>query len=160
MPSALSVRSATITDVPLLVSLINAAFVVERRFVDRDRTDVDDITAYLEKGSFLIADGDGGGPGGIVACVYVETRGERGYIGMLAVQPSLHRRGIGRRMMTAAEQYCRAAGCRAVDIRIVNLRTELPGFYRSLGYTDCGTMPFDDAKLTEPAHFILMTKEL
>ena len=63
-------------------------------------------------------------------------------------------------MMAAAEQYCRAAGCRAVDIKIVNLRTELPGFYRTLGYTDCGTMPFEDAKLTKPAHFMLMTKEL
>jgi len=157
MASALSVRTATITDVPLLVSLINAAFVVERRFLDRDRTDVDDITAYLEKGSFLIADGDGGGAD---ACIYVETRGERSYIGMLAVQPALQGRCIGRRMMAAAEQYCRAAGCRAVDIKIVNLRTELPGFYRSLGYTDCGTMPFEDAKLTEPAHFSLMTKEL
>jgi len=152
-----TIRTAIITDVPLLVSLINAAFVVERRFVDRDRTDVDDITAYLEKGSFLIADGDAGGAD---ACIYVETRGERGYIGMLAVHPALQGRGIGRRMMAAAEQYCRAAGCRAVDIRIVNLRTELPGFYRTLGYTDCGTMPFEDAKLTKPAHFMLMTKEL
>jgi GNAT superfamily N-acetyltransferase len=152
-----TIRTATITDVPLLVSLINAAFVVERRFVDRDRTDIDDVASYLEKGTFLIADGDGGGAD---ACIYVEPGGERGYIGMLAVQPSLHRRGIGRRLMAAAEQYCRAAGCRAVDIKIVNLRTELPGFYRTLGYTDCGTMPFEDAKLTKPAHFMLMTKEL
>lgn len=157
MHNALSVRTATITDVPLLVSLINAAFVIERAFVDRDRTDIDDIAAYLEKGTFLIADSD---IGGAEASVYVEIDSDRGYIGMLAVQPALQGRGIGRKMMAAAEQYCRAAGCRVIDIKIVNLRTELPGFYRSLGYVDTGTGSFDDPKLTKPAHFLLMTKEL
>jgi GNAT superfamily N-acetyltransferase len=156
-PDTLSVRTATVTDVPLLVSLVNAAFAVERAFVDRDRTDVDDIAAFLEKGVFLIAEGDGGGAD---ACIYVETRGARGYIGMLAVRPGLQGRGIGHRMMAAAEQYCRAAGCRAIDIKIVNLRLELPGFYRSLGYVDAGTSSFDDPKLTKPAYFMLMTKEL
>jgi GNAT superfamily N-acetyltransferase len=146
-----------VTDLPFLVSLINAAFVVERAFVDRDRTDVDDIAAYLEKGAFLIAEGE---TGCADASVYVQINGERGYIGMLAVQPSLQGKGIGRRMMAAAEQYCRAAGCRVIDIKIVNLRTELPGFYRSLGYVDTGTGPFEDEKLTRPAHFLLMTKEL
>jgi len=157
MQTALSVRTATIADVPLLVSLINAAFIVERAFVDRDRTDIDDTSAYLEKGAFLIADDESGGAD---ASVYVEIAGDRGYIGMLAVRPGLQGRGIGRRMMAAAEQYCRAAGCRAIDIKIVNLRTELPGFYRSLGYVDTGTGPFEDEKLTRAAHFLLMTKEL
>ena len=54
-------------------------------------------------------------------------------------------------MMAAAEQHCRAAGCRVVDIKIVNLRLELPGFYRSLGYVAAGTAAFDDPKLTKPA---------
>ena len=156
-PDTLSVRTATVTDVPVLVSLVNAAFAVERAFVDRDRTDVDDIAAFLEKGAFLIADGDDGAAD---ACIYVATRGERGYIGMLAVRPALQGRGLGHRMMSAAEQYCRAAGCRAIDIKIVNLRLELPGFYRSLGYVDAGTSSFEDPKLTRPAHFMLMTKQL
>jgi ribosomal protein S18 acetylase RimI-like enzyme len=156
MPS-LTVRTATITDVAVLTTLINAAFAVERRFVDRDRTGVDDIATYLEKGSFLIADGADGHP---EACVYVEIHGDRGYIGMLSVRPTLQGRGIGRRMMAVAEDYCRTAGCRAVDIKIVNLRTELPGFYHALGYIDCGTAPFESSKLIRPAHFVLMTKDL
>jgi ribosomal protein S18 acetylase RimI-like enzyme len=157
LPASLTVRTATIRDVPPLVTLINAAFVVERHFVDRDRTDVDEVAAYLEKGTFLIAES---ADGGFDASVYLETHGDRGYIGMLAVSPKLQGRGIGRQMMTAAEQYCSAAGCRAIDIRIVNLRTELPPFYRKLGYADCGTAPFDDPRLTKPAHFMLMAKAL
>jgi GNAT superfamily N-acetyltransferase len=157
MPAALTVRTATIADVGALVSLINAAFAVERRFVDRDRTGVDEIASFLENGSFLIAEG---AEGHADACVYVEIRGDRGYIGMLSVKPALQGQGVGRRMMAAAEQYCSAAGCRAIDIKIVNLRTELPPFYRMLGYTDTGTAPFDDPKLTKPAHFILMAKAL
>jgi GNAT superfamily N-acetyltransferase len=156
-PATLNVRTGTVPDVPQLVSLINAAFTVERAFVDRDRTDVDDIASYLEKGVFLIAEGDDGAAD---ACIYVETRADRGYIGMLAVRPGLQGRGLGHRMMAVAEQYCRAAGCRAVDIKIVNLRLELPGFYRSLGYVDAGTTTFNDPNLTKAAHFILMTKAL
>jgi GNAT superfamily N-acetyltransferase len=155
--ATLNVRTATVTDVPQLVSLINVAFAVERAFVDRDRTDVDDIAGYLEKGVFLIAEGDDGDADG---CIYVETHGDRGYIGMLSVRPAHQGRGLGRRLMAAAEQYCRAAGCRVVDIKIVNLRLELPGFYRSLGYVDAGTAAFDDPKLTKPASFLLMTKAL
>ena len=157
MPASLAVRAATIRDVPPLVTLINTAFVVERHFVNRDRTDINEVAVYLEKGTFLIAEG---ADGGFDASVYLQTHGDRGYIGMLAVNPTLQGHGIGRQMMTAAEQYCRAAGCRAVDIKIVNLRTELPPFYRKLGYADCGTAPFDDPKLTKPAHFILMAKSL
>ena len=51
-------------------------------------------------------------------------------------------------------------GCNAIDIRIVDRRTELPPFYRSLGFVDNGTEPFDDPLLTKPCHFIRMTKEL
>jgi hypothetical protein len=43
----------------------------------------------------------------------------------------------------------------------VDLRTELPPFYRRLGYEQTGTAPFSDPeKATRPCHFILMSKAL
>jgi GNAT superfamily N-acetyltransferase len=77
---------------------------------------------------------------------------------MLAVNPSQQGRGLGKQMITAAEWYAATLGCRALDIRIVDLRTELPPFYRALGFLDNGTEPLDDPLLTKPAHFIRMTK--
>ena len=61
-------------------------------------------------------------------------------------------------MMAAAERQAVSLGCGAIDIRIVDRRTELPPFYRSLGFVDNGTEPFEDPLLTKPAHVIRMTK--
>jgi hypothetical protein len=50
-----------------------------------------------------------------------------------------------------------------MDITVVNLRTELPPFYRKLGYVENGTEPVRPdmiPRLLEPAHFIKMTKPL
>jgi len=58
---------------------------------------------------------------------------------------------LDRRMVAAAEDYCRAADCRFMDLTIVNLRTELPAFYHRLGYTESGTLPFPrDQHTNEP----------
>jgi len=151
------IRSAAEDDVPRLVALINAAFAMERAFVDRDRTSVAEITQYLRTGTFLVVDGE---PGSLASCMYLEQRGDRLYLGMLAVSPSQQKRGRGRQMMAAAESHAAALGCRAIDIRIVDRRTELPPFYRALGFVDRGTEPFGEPLLTKPCHFILMSKEL
>jgi GNAT superfamily N-acetyltransferase len=99
-----------------------------------------------------------GRPDALASCMYLEQRGDRLYLGMLAVSPTQQRRGLGRQMMAAAERHAAALGCHGIDIRIVDRRTELPPFYRSLGFVDSGTEPFDDLLLTKPSHFILMTK--
>jgi len=153
-----TIREATGTDAPALVTLINASFIVERAFVDRDRTTLDEVSDCLHKGRFLVAEAAASAT--VIACVYVENRGRRAYVGLLAVDPAHQRRGMGRFMMNAAESDCRSHGLDAIDIRIVSLRTELPPFYRSLGYVDEGTAPFEDPKLFQPAHFILMSKAL
>jgi GNAT superfamily N-acetyltransferase len=155
MTDAISIRNAVPADIPRIVALLNVAFAMERAFVDRDRTSVDEITAYLGTGTFLVIDGDP-----LAACVYLEPRGDRVYLGMLAVDPSHQGQGLARRMMAAAEAHAAGLGCRAIDIRIVDRRVELPPLYRALGFVDNGTAPFDDPLLTKPCHFILMSKEV
>jgi predicted N-acetyltransferase YhbS len=148
-------RSADPRDITAIVTLLNAAFAMERDFVDKDRTSAPEIERYMTTGTFLVADGD---DRRLAACVYLEQRGDRLYLGMLAVDPSRQRSGLGRRMMTAAETHAAARGCRAIDIRIVDRRTELPPFYKRLGFVDNGTEPLVEPLLTKPAHFIRMTK--
>ena len=159
------IRSAMVDDVPRLVAIINAAFAMERAFVDRDRTSVEEIAKYFGTGTFFVVDGEAfGGPDGrpdaLASCMYLEQRGDRLYLGMLAVSPALQGRGLGKQMMAAAERHAASLGCHAIDIRIVNRRTELPPFYRALGFVDSGTEPFDDPALTKPSHFILMSKSV
>ena len=150
-------RIAGLSEAPAITSLINAAFVVEKFFVDGDRIDVGQVLAFFDKGEFLVADGDDG----LAACVYIQTGGERGYLGLLSVDPSLQGQGLGKRMVQAAEDRCRERGCRFMDLRVVNLRQELPGFYRALGYQEDGTEPFpEDSPTKLPCHFVRMFKPL
>jgi len=153
----LSLRSATAADVPAIVALVNAAFAVEKAFVDGERTSAEEIHQLLGKGVFLLADGDAGAP---AACAYVEQRGYRAYLGMLSVDPARQGAGLGKQMMTVAVEYCRSRRVRSLDIKILSLRTELPPFYRKLGFVEEGTGPYVNPQCTRPAHFILMSKNL
>lgn len=110
---------------------------------------------FLETGKFLLLEDSDS----LVGCVYVELRGERGYFGLLSVEPGRQRSGLGSRLIGAAKHYCRPAGCRLMDLTLVNLRTELPAMYHSLGYRENGTEPFPaESKL--PGHLVKMTKPL
>ena len=157
MTNAVTLRTAVADDMPRIVELLNTAFAMERAFIDRDRTHAAEIAHYLGTGTFLVVDA---ADGELASCMYLEQRGDHVYLGMLAVNPSQQKSGLGRQMMNAAERHAASLGCRALDIRIVDRRTELPPFYRRLGFVECGTEPFEDPLLTKPCHFILMTKEL
>ncbi len=98
---------------------------------------------------------------GLTGCVYVELRGDRGYLGLLGVDPQRQGSGLGRKLMDAAEKFFREAGCVVVDLRVVSARTPLPSFYGHLGYLETGTAPFSpDVPAKVPCHYILMSKIL
>jgi GNAT superfamily N-acetyltransferase len=155
--NTISARTASVEDAAALVALINAAFSVERFFVTGDRTTFEEVTRLLGTGTFLVFDRPGDPPH---ACVYLEPRGDRAYLGLLAVDPARQGHGLGRQVMAAAEQYCLDAGCHTIDIKIVDLRMELPPFYKSLGFIEQGEAPFENPQATRPARFKLMFKEL
>jgi len=155
-PRGIAVREAALADAPALLRIINAAYLVEREFVEGNRLSDADLREHFGRGTFLLAEGDEA-----VGCVFLRsTTPGRMYLGLLAVDPAAQGQGIGRLLMAAAVRHCRQAGCRAIDILIVSLRTELPPFYRSLGFVEDGTAPFEDPRLFKPAHFIKMTLAL
>jgi len=154
-------RVASAQDVPELVRVINLAYRVEDFFIDGDRTNDNDVRRRMTRphAAFLVLDGTE--PGALAAAVYTEIRGERGYFGMLSVDPAFQHRGLARTLIGAVEDRCRAAGCTVLDIEVVDLREELPPFYRRFGFTTAGEAPFTDpGKLKRPAHLVVMTKGL
>lgn len=150
-----AVRAASDSDVPQIVSLINRAFAITRAFRQGDRSNPEQIQNMMGEGKFLLL----GSEDDPVACVYLRFTGERAYLGTLSVDPAKQKQGIGTRMMRYAENYCRSAGCKAIDIRIVNVRTELPDIYRKFGFVETGTQSAEVIKdATQPIHFITMSK--
>jgi GNAT superfamily N-acetyltransferase len=151
-------RTAESADAENIARLVNIAFQPERFFVDGDRTDPEKVRALLQKGKFLLSEE----AAVTVACVFVELREDRGYFGLLAVDPARQKQGLGSCLIEAAENYCRAAGCLFMDLTIVNLRKHMPGYYRRFGYVENGTLPFpeDQNPPKMPCHLIRMSKPL
>ena len=157
------VRIAQREDAGEITTVINSAFRgAEQFFVERDRVDVADVLSFLSSGKFLLAESDDT----LLGCVYVEPRHvdsnqDTAYLGLLAVDPAHQKSGLGSMLMDAAEDYCRALGMRFMDIKVVNLREELSGFYRKRGYVETGTSAFPaEVKTKLRCHFIEMTKPL
>lgn len=158
MNSTLTIRVATSADAAKITAVINAAFrIAEKFFIDSSRITEAEVEASMKKGAFLLAEvGDK-----LQGCVYVEMRGARSYLGLLSVDPDRQQGGLGSLLMLEAEAYCRERGSQFMDIIIVNLREELPAYYKKRGYIEDGTSPFPEAVKTRvPVHFINMTKRL
>jgi len=93
-----AVRVAAPAEAAALAALINAAFLVERFFVEGDRTSPEAVRALMAKGAFLVTEAEGA----LSGAVYVERRGARGYFGLLAVDPARKGQGLGRALVAAA----------------------------------------------------------
>jgi GNAT superfamily N-acetyltransferase len=144
-------------DTPALVTLINVAFLPEQVAIEGNRINAEKLQPFFANGKFLVLeDADG-----VAGCVYAEVRGQRGYIGLLALRPQLKGRGLGRLLMNRAEAYLAAAGCEATDLRTISARNDLVPMYKHLGYEQSGTIPMPpEIPLKIPCHFITMSKRL
>ena len=154
----LHIRVANPADAEAIALLINSAFrPAESFFVDGDRIELKEVSDLLGKGTFLLVEEEAT----FVGCVYVERRGERGYLGLLSVDPSRQQCGFGSLLMTEAENFCSNLDCHFMDIKIVNLRKELPDFYRKRGYVETGVSNFPaDVETKQACFFIDMAKPL
>jgi predicted N-acetyltransferase YhbS len=157
MPTDGTSREAGSADADRIAALVNRAFLAESWFKSTDRTNAAQVRELLNKGVFLLLEEEAR----LLACVYLEPRGVRVYLGMLSVEQDVQGRGLGRRMMQEAEDFSRRAGHVAIDLRIVHVREELPPYYRKLGYVESGTEPAQNFPgVNIPIHFLLMTKSL
>lgn len=145
-PSKLTIRAATPADMNAVIRLVNAAFSIET-FIDGTRTDHKHMAEMMQKGQFFVGLEDGGC---IVASVYTELRGDRAYLGMLAVDPSRQGAGLGKQMTESVEDYCRQHGCKHLDITVLSLRPELLPLYKKMGFVETSTEEFRPPRPLKP----------
>ena len=156
-------RPATVSDVTELVRVTNLAYLVEAEMFHGTRTSESDVRERLARpnATFLVVSDGETNDGTLAGSVYVEMREDRGYLGMLAVDPACQGRGLGRTLVRAAEAHCKASGCGVMELDVVDLRRELTTFYASLGYEATGESPYGHPEQTKrPVRLIHMSKSL
>ncbi|HEX5393106.1 MAG TPA: GNAT family N-acetyltransferase [Rhodocyclaceae bacterium] len=139
-------RQARGEDAVAIAALVNRAYrpspdaagwTHEAELVAGERTDAAQVAGLMETPGAAVLLGLQGDK--IVACVLVEKDGDAGYIGMLAVDPSLQGTGGGKQMLARAEDHARTAfGAERFVMVVLSSRTELIAFYLRRGYRRTG----------------------
>lgn len=153
-------RSATLDDRDEIVRVTNAAYIVEQNFVKGPRTSAERVTSYFSEGGFFVAS-PLENPARITGSVYWQRTQNRGYFGMLSVDPPYQGYGLAKQLISAVEAHCQNQGCRFLDISVLTIRTELFPFYRRLGYASFDVLEYHSpADMLVPFRMVCMTKPL
>ena len=109
--------------------MINAAYDVTEHhvFPNTRRCDRQEITEIID--GMTVAEVDGR----VVACVHIDTSGDPAHYGLLAVDVSLHRSGLGSMLAQHAERAAVAAAAHALRIETVK-QAGLIRFYERFGF--------------------------
>jgi len=148
-------RPATVVDIDRLQPFVHSAYrgdsarrgwTHEADLLDGQRTDTQGLRDIIEAKNqvILLAEDDDV----LVGCVQVTDKGDGlAYLGMLSVDPTLQGKGLGRRLIRAAEDE--AVGrfaARAMEMTVIVQRRELIDWYVRCGYVETGeSRPFPAA---------------
>jgi ribosomal protein S18 acetylase RimI-like enzyme len=132
----MNIRPLTLADVPFAVPLMaELGYPVEAgalagRFAALSRSP-DDVV--------FVAQQDDGKLAGLIACHSFEMLhrpGRLGRITALVVAEAFRGRGIGRQLLSAAEDHLRAHGCIKLEVTSAGHRDGAHAFYESQGYAE------------------------
>jgi predicted N-acetyltransferase YhbS len=153
-----TIRTATPADAEGIAGVVNAAFEIERPLrTGGDRTSSQQVRDLMQRDAFFVAEHGGE----IIGAVYVRIAGNTGYFGMLAVDESFRRTGVGRALREHAETYCRGRSCTRMTLTTGDFRIELPPYYERAGYRRIGTEPGPaEWRIGRPFKIIHMAKDL
>lgn len=137
-----SISIADDKDVSQLLQLINNAYRGEQAkkgwtheadLIDGElRTDEVSLRQLLQKNGVVILKYVDDGK--ITGCVYLEKKGQKLYLGMLSVSPELQAKGIGKRLLKAADDYAKKNHCHVIEMTVISVRSELIKWYERNGY--------------------------
>lgn len=143
----MSIRPATLADLPALLQLVESAYrgeaskagwTTEADFLDGQRTDAEELGAAITTPgqAIFVYESEAGQ---LLASVHLKHQPEGCYLGMFAVSPTAQGGGIGRRLVAHCEAHARdvfKAG--TMRMYVITLRTSLIDWYTRLGYRPTG----------------------
>src|SRR5689334_13406896 len=161
------------SDAERLSELVNSAYrgdyarqgwTTEADLLDGTRTDADALKSIIARpGTVILKYVE---QEKILACVELDIQSEKLYLGMLTVEPSLQGKGVGKILLSAAEDFARQNQCKSIHMTVITVRKELIEWYLRHGYQDTGIrkpFAFNDprfGKPRQPLEFMVMEKKL
>lgn len=148
----MQIRTASLKDISALVSMINSAYRAtegvqgwthEATLLDGVRTDSEHLRELFERvDSVILLAVD---EQKILGSVHLEKHDAVLYFGMLAVDPKLQSKGIGRFLVQAAKDHAFSLGCDRIRLTVISVRTELIEWYERHGFVQAGEVtPFPE----------------
>jgi ribosomal protein S18 acetylase RimI-like enzyme len=161
-------------DIPTLVALMDSAYRGENSkkgwtseadlFIGNKRTDEITVADLIKKPGavFLKYLSD---KGNLEGCVLLNKKDNRIYLGMFSVSPSVQGKGIGKKLLAAADDYAKENNCFSIFMTVITVRKELIAWYERNGYTKTGkVLPFPvDERYgipTQPLEMLVLEKHL
>jgi ribosomal protein S18 acetylase RimI-like enzyme len=89
------------------------------------------------------------------------------YLGLFTVDPALQKQHLGRRLLSAAEDFAKQRGARLMRMGVLNVRDALIAWYERRGYDRTGKMetyPYGDNRFGTPLRddleFVILEKQI
>lgn len=165
--------TATVNDAQELVLLINSAYRGERskkgwtteaHLIEGDRMNEVALTEMIAKPRVVIrkcVNSDHV----IVGCVYLEILEDELYLGLLTVSPDMQAAGIGKIMLSDAEDVALNQNLSGIVMTVISIRPELIHWYVRRGFHPTGKIipfPTDNTfgRPLQPLELVELKKEL
>jgi ribosomal protein S18 acetylase RimI-like enzyme len=167
------ISKAVVADAPALDKLVNSAYrgdssrqgwTTEADLLDGTRTDSAAIKELIESSDITILKYVESNE--ILACVELKKEGNKLYLGMLTVKPSLQGKGIGKELLKAAEEGAKKQKCSSIFMTVISVRKELIDWYLRHGYQLTGErkpFAFNDPRFGQPKmklEFVVLEKKI
>ena len=161
-------------DVSSLVALMDSAYRGQKSkqgwtseadlFIGEKRTDEATVDKLIKKPGavflkYINEDGI------MAGCVFLYKKEDRLYLGMFSVSPLAQGKGIGKKLLIAAEEYAKKENCVLIYMTVITVRQELIAWYERNGYAKTGrVLPFPvDERFgipTRPLEMLVLEKRL
>jgi ribosomal protein S18 acetylase RimI-like enzyme len=161
-------------DITSLVALMDSAYRGENSkqgwtseanlFIGNKRTDETTVANLIKKPDavflkYLNEEGE------LEGCVLLNKKDNRIYLGMFSVSPLAQGKGIGKKMLAAADDFAREKNCSSIFMTVITVREELIAWYERNGYQKTGKVvpfPVDERSgiPTQPLEMLVLEKQL
>ena len=136
-----TITPATDSDAPALNKLVNSAYrgdeskkgwTTEADMLDGTRIDEDALRDLIGRPGTTILKYEEGND--LLGCVELRNEGNKLYLGMLSVKPNTQGKGIGKKLLQAAEVSAKKMDCPIITMTVIDGRQELIDWYVRHGY--------------------------